>query len=643
MSKLFVERNRKKEQEIALSGKTLTVGRESGNDVVLLDPSVSRRHARIEPSAEGYRIVDLGSGNGILKDGKRVPGLDIKPGTVVTLGEYTLRFDLDAPDAPDAPNTPNRPSRGAAETQAKLILIGGGESVAYAVADGETVMGRSSAAAIRVSEPLVSSSHCKIVKRGSVFALVDLGSENGTYVNGVRVREKELEHGSQIRVGPLTFFFAADGVEPKPGSVEIIQSVQSPQPKPAQASQSVQAAQAVQAVQAAAPDIPAPAASDPTQAKSGLAAIPRVALIGGGVFVFVLLLIALILLRSPEDKAEREFQEVFQANLSAEERERIEEYQSRAADYEERGNLGLALEQYRKILVLDQTHQEALAESGRLEERLAQQAVVDAAQAQEDRERMAQVASLTEQADALVDENKFDDARALLEEALALSPDSEVLASKRVSTYVSQGDYERRRSSTRARQAYRKALELDPDNAHARRGVGRIDQTRRSAQQSKKRVDELTEAGLSELRREEYRDAYQSFSEVLKLEPSNARAKEFRDQAGKLLAQQVQPIYEEGVRLYNADELSAAMERFQRVLDLHPDHADTRSFIARAIERVRSEAVDLYKRAYIYEGLGRSREALALYRESLALLPDPSEEYHQKAAERIAELNRKLQ
>ena len=105
----------------------------------------------------------------------------------------------------------------------------------------------------------------------------------------------------------------------------------------------------------------------------------------------------------------------------------------------------------------------------------------------------------------------------------------------------------------------------------------------------------------------------------------------------------MQPIYEEGVRLYNADELSAAMEQFQRVLDLHPDHADTRSFVARAIERVRSKAVELYKRAYIYEGLGRSREALALYQESLSLLLDPNEEYHQKASERIAELNRKLQ
>ena len=620
MSKIIVELAGKKEQEIELSDKTLTIGRESGNAVVLLGPSVSRHHARIEPSDGGYRIVDLGSGNGILKNGERVPELDIKPGTVVTLGEYTLKFELDAPSA------------GAAEAQAKpvlLVLIGGGERIAYPVMDGETLVGRSSAAAIRLSEPLVSSSHFKIVKRGSVFALVDLGSENGTYVNGVRVKEKELEQGAQIRVGPLTFYFAADGVEPEPGSAELIQPVQSPQRQPAPA-----------AVDSTPPDV---LPSQPAKATRGLGALPRVALIGGGFFVFVLFLIALILLRSPEDDAEREFQEVFQANLSAKERERIEEYQTRAEDYAQRGNLGLALEQYRKILVLDQTHQKALAESARLEERLEQQAETNAAQAREDRERMAQVASLTEQSDALVANHEFDEALALLEEALTLSPDSDVLASKRVDTYVSQGDYERRRSTTRARQAYQKALELDPDNAAARRGVGRIDQSRRSARQEKKRVADLTEAGLAELRREEYRDAYRSFSEVLKLEPQNARAKEFRDQAQKLLEQQVRPIYEEGVRLYNADELTAAMERFQRVLDLHPDHADTRSFVVRAMERVRSKAVEIYKRAYIYEGLGRSREALALYQESLSLLLDPNEEYHQKASARIAELNRKLQ
>jgi len=362
-----------------------------------------------------------------------------------------------------------------------------------------------------------------------------------------------------------------------------------------------------------------------------------------GLFAFVLFLVVLILIRSPADEAEREFQDVFQANLSAEERARLEEYQAAAEEYAARGNARLALEQYRKILTLDPTHQEALAESARLEELLEDEVAAKAAKARQDRERMAQVAELTDRADGLVQEKKFEDARKLLEQAMSLSPDSEVLSGKLVDVFVAEGDALRRRSQTRARAAYQKALELDPDHPGAKRGIRSIDGNRRAARQQKERVEELTETGLGQLRREEYRDAYRSFSEVLKLDPNHARAKEFRDQAAALLEKQVRPIYEDGVRLYNAGELARAMERFQRVLALQPDHADTRSFLSTAMEKVRSEAVDRYKRAYIYEGLGRLREALDLYNETIALLPDPKEEYHQKASARVEELKRKLQ
>ncbi len=102
-------------------------------------------------------------------------------------------------------------------------------------------------------------------------------------------------------------------------------------------------------------------------------------------------------------------------------------------------------------------------------------------------------------------------------------------------------------------------------------------------------------------------------------------------------------MYDEGVRLYNAGELAPAMAQFQRVLDLNPDHAATKTFMANALQKVRSEAVDIYKRAYIYEGLGKLRDARDLYRQCLALLPNPNEEYHQKAQQRIADLDRKLQ
>jgi len=42
----------------------------------------------------------------------------------------------------------------------------------------------------------------------------DLGSRNGTYVNGKRVEETVIKAGDQMKVGPLTFVFQIDG-QPK--------------------------------------------------------------------------------------------------------------------------------------------------------------------------------------------------------------------------------------------------------------------------------------------------------------------------------------------------------------------------------------------------------------------------------------------
>jgi pSer/pThr/pTyr-binding forkhead associated (FHA) protein len=616
MAKLIVRRSGETEQERSLSQEPLAVGREGTNDVVLLDPSVSRHHARVEPAGRGgYRVVDLDSGNGVVHKGERVKTLSVYSGCSLELGVFTLEFELDSESS---------------ET-AKLALICGGEREVFSLGDGETVVGRSSEASIRLPDPLVSGKHFKIVKRGSVFAVVDLGSENGTYVDGVRVKEKALEHGAQITVGGLTLYFSADGTVPELVEIEIVQPTLSAIPPAAEKPVSIPRAE----LRAR------PAAARETLLKKS--SVPRLALIGSGVFVVLLVLILAIAIRSPEDGAQREFQEVFQSNLTADQRERIEDYASLATDYGERENFELALEQYRKILVLDPAHQESLAQSSRLEEQLEQQTQDRESREQEDRERLGQVAELTERADALISEAKFDEARSILEAAIALSSESEDLSANLVDFHIARGDYHRTRNPNQAAASYRKAIELDPEHDAAKRKLSRIGASRRARRQAQQRIEQLMEAGLAQLRREVYREAFQSFSEIVKLEPGNTRALEFREQASKLREQQVRPIYEDGVRLYNAGELQAAMALFNRALELYPTHAETRSFLSKVMEKVRSEAIDRYKRAYIYEGLGRSREALELYREALALLPDPTEEYHQKASDRIAELNRKRQ
>ncbi len=219
-----------------------------------------------------------------------------------------------------------------------------------------------------------------------------------------------------------------------------------------------------------------------------------------------------------------------------------------------------------------------------------------------DRERSTEVASLLERAEALRAEGKLDEARSLL----------------------------------------RQALTLDPENAAARKGLSGMEENGASRERQK-RIAELTEGGLSRLRAEDFQRADASFSEVLKLDPGNARARELRERTAGLRDAKLKTMYEEGVRLYDAGELAGAMAQFHRILELNPDHAATNRFLPEVLDRVRSEAVDVYKRAYTYEGMGKLRDARDLYRQCVALLPNPREEYHQKAQERIAELDRKLQ
>ena len=461
VAKLLVKRAGALEQEIELKAAPLTIGRAADNDVVLVDASISRHHARIEPAGGEFRIIDLDSGNGVVHEGQRVTELRLSPGCEVGLGEYTLTLDGSVAAAAPGP---------------KLVLIAGGKRRAHTLLGAETLVGRSEDADLRVEDPLVSSQHFKISKKGDVYALVDLGSENGTYVNGVRTRERELAEGDQIRVAGITFFFAADGVEPEPGGVEILEPSLSPappvRPRPTPG--------------AARPAAAAPMTPGPQPGTSGRS-IPRLLLLGGGLLVVVLVLVALVLLRSPENAAEKEFQDVFQSDLSVEARQRIEEYQARAADYEARGNLELALEQHRKILVLDPTHQVSLAETARLEEELETRRAQQEEQARETRERLAQMAELTERADRALAASDFAEARNLLESAKEMSPDSEVVSSRIAAAWAAEGDYYRSRDVGRARSAYQRALEIDPELEEARRGLDRIQQSQQASRRKRAR------------------------------------------------------------------------------------------------------------------------------------------------------------
>lgn len=66
----------------------------------------------------------------------------------------------------------------------------------------QSTIGRSPDNDIPIPDPEVSRRHAQIVQRGSGYAIIDLGSTNGTFVNDVRVTElTPLQHGDLIRLG----------------------------------------------------------------------------------------------------------------------------------------------------------------------------------------------------------------------------------------------------------------------------------------------------------------------------------------------------------------------------------------------------------------------------------------------------------
>ncbi len=73
-----------------------TLGRSRQCDIVLNDPNVSREHAEIRPRGGSWVLVDRGSTNGSLLNGKRIEGAEvIRPGDQIELGTSVITFELE--------------------------------------------------------------------------------------------------------------------------------------------------------------------------------------------------------------------------------------------------------------------------------------------------------------------------------------------------------------------------------------------------------------------------------------------------------------------------------------------------------------------------------------------------------------------
>jgi pSer/pThr/pTyr-binding forkhead associated (FHA) protein len=213
---------------------------------------VSRKHAEIQVGTEGYVLLDL-SVNGTFVNGKRVSrSHPLARADVIRIGTDEFRFYAES--APPAPLLAPRPlpSEGPLETptgaRARLsdtmhgvplsispdqtpsppsapaslpiasLLVRSGEMRGRRLPITLTVvnLGRADYNDIVIADPSVSTTHAKLQRKDDVWVLSDLGSTNGTYVEGDPVTgETALTPGTTLRFGDVAVLFEPHD-EPQP-------------------------------------------------------------------------------------------------------------------------------------------------------------------------------------------------------------------------------------------------------------------------------------------------------------------------------------------------------------------------------------------------------------------------------------------
>jgi len=189
-------------REVPLGNQALVLGRAPANDIVLTSRFVSARHARIEPDGAAHRVIDIGSTNGILSEGKRLAAntpLKLADGDVLRIGDpATGNFVTLTYHNPVV----------ARAAQAGTVA----QSYPLDPNDPQITIGREGSEIV-LENPQVSRQHAVIDRAGGRHVLRDVGSTNGTFVNGQRISEHTLTPGDVIQIGAFKLVYDGDSLD----------------------------------------------------------------------------------------------------------------------------------------------------------------------------------------------------------------------------------------------------------------------------------------------------------------------------------------------------------------------------------------------------------------------------------------------
>ncbi|MDX2141198.1 MAG: FHA domain-containing protein [Chloroflexota bacterium] len=203
MSRLIMRRGPTPGAIYELERDSVALGRGSKNDIIIHDNEISREHCVFRRVMDDYEVQDLNSSNGTFVNGQRVQAVWLlQPGAIVEFGD-TITMEYERIARKGAAAAPELEATGKADADTvlhySLMMTMGPEMGQVHRLDSLIVtVGRDLTNDIVIQDPEISRFHMRLRRTDKGYSVEDMGSTNGTFVNGNLVEGAKLLNADDV-------------------------------------------------------------------------------------------------------------------------------------------------------------------------------------------------------------------------------------------------------------------------------------------------------------------------------------------------------------------------------------------------------------------------------------------------------------
>lgn len=588
------------------------------------------------------------------EDSDRAASPDVEPEGGVSEGGSGGGFDFGSEDQDGRTRAIQKP-----ETGMKPILEfvdSSGGNTAYEITDEEVSLGRAQNCHVVLEDKKSSRRHLLITKKDGKYSIRDLGSSNGTLVNGERIEEQELHSGDVIQIGETKFVFKMVQPDYEAKKADFLQVPEEALPAPPPPSYSnpsppLDAMAPFQSALPGGPEVlienpsPAPDFSAPEEDRRSLITklldrfrtmpvrqqfLTGIVVLGGIYF--------LMDDSEPEQKARLQMGQATKKvekkvekkstgaptfdQLTPEQKSYIESEYNISFEFYKNRDYDSCLNEIEKIFSLVQDYKNAREIQSFAREGKRKLEAQEEERKRKEQERQAQVKlqSLIDQAGLLMDQKKYKEAEALFPEIELLQPENAVVSNwrKRILDEAETAEREKKEKAEREKivrelsEEYTASKKLAEEKKYFE-ALDRYDALMeragpfpKLAEQLKKDIksaedainaerEPLVKQGKQFEQEGKFAEAYKAFDRAYKVDPTDAEAPEGMARIQGVLNARAKGIYSEGVIAESFSEYDAAEKKYREVLEVVPPgnlYYDKASGRIRRLSALRKPATD---------------------------------------------------